>query len=77
MRRPTPSRGLIIRTSPVRTEVVGPKSDGGRGGGAPTMGPVTNGTMVLSSPSYRVTVGGGARDHSPTRTNVVVWLQTL
>jgi len=36
-----------------------------------------DGTMVFSSPSYRVTVGGGARDHSPTRTNVVVWLQTL
>ncbi len=36
-----------------------------------------DGTLVFSNPSYRVTVGGAAADHSPTRTTVVVWLQTL
>jgi hypothetical protein len=36
-----------------------------------------DGTLVFSTPSYRVTVVGSARDHSPTRTDVVVWLQTL
>ncbi len=36
-----------------------------------------DGTLVFSNSSYRVTVGGAATDHSPTRTTVVVWLQTL
>jgi hypothetical protein len=36
-----------------------------------------DGTLVFSTPSYRVTVVGSARDHSPTQTNVVIWLQTL
>ncbi|MDQ1398737.1 MAG: hypothetical protein QOJ52_3051 [Acidimicrobiaceae bacterium] len=36
-----------------------------------------DGTLVFSTSAYRVTVGGAARDHSPTQTNVTVWLQTL
>jgi len=36
-----------------------------------------DGTLVFSNSSYRVTVGGRALDHSPTKTTVVVWLQTL
>jgi hypothetical protein len=38
---------------------------------------LTDGTLVFSTSAYRVTVGGAARDHSPTQTNVIVWLQTL
>jgi hypothetical protein len=36
-----------------------------------------DGTLTFSTPSYRLTVVGSARDHSPTTTNIVVWLQTL
>ena len=35
-----------------------------------------NGTHVFTSRSYRVTVGERNHDHSATRTDVLVWLQT-
>jgi hypothetical protein len=38
---------------------------------------VPDGTLVFSTSAYRVTVGGAARDHSVTQTDVVIWLQTL